>query len=187
MPGDFYASQLFDGLGLTTLKGESLKVQTGDELTIRVQDSLVTQSDITAANGVIHVIDSVLIPGTIKTEIALNQIVGSDPILFAVGSPFLADSSKPILNRVAEILIENPEGNLEIEGHSDTDGAEDINLDLSASRAEAVLEYLISRGVDPSRLSAIGYGETRLKIDPELTAADRAANRRIEFRVTFQS
>jgi outer membrane protein OmpA-like peptidoglycan-associated protein len=187
VPGDFYASQLFDGLGLTTLKGESLKVQTGDELTIRVQDSLVTQSDITAANGVIHVIDSVLIPGTIKTEIALNQIVGSDPILFAVGSPFLADSSKPILNRVAEILIENPEGNLEIEGHSDTDGAEDINLDLSASRAEAVLEYLISRGVDPSRLSAIGYGETRLKIDPELTAADRAANRRIEFRVTFQS
>ena len=187
VPGDFYASQLFDGLGLTTLKGESLKVQTGDELTIRVQDSLVTQSNITAANGVIHVIDAVLIPGTIKTEIALNQIVGSDPILFAVGSPFLADSSKPILNRVAEILIENPEGNLEIEGHSDTDGAEDINLDLSASRAEAVLEYLISRGVDPSRLSAIGYGETRLKIDPELTAADRAANRRIEFRVTFQS
>ena len=90
--------------------------------------------------------------------------MGSDPILFAVGSPFLADSSKPILNRVAEILIENPEGNLEIEGHSDTDGAEDINLDLSASRAEAVLEYLISRGVDPSRLSAIGYGETRLKL-----------------------
>ena len=59
VPGDFYASQLFDGLGLTTLKGESLKVQTGDELTIRVQDSLVTQSDITAANGVIHVIDAV--------------------------------------------------------------------------------------------------------------------------------
>ncbi|MEC8334225.1 MAG: OmpA family protein [Actinomycetota bacterium] len=58
---------------------------------------------------------------------------------------------------------------------------------MSASRAEAVLEYLISRGVDPSRLSARGYGETRLKIDPELTAADRAANRRIEFRVTFQS
>ena len=101
---------------LNDAKRRIIKVQTGDESTIRIQDSLVTQSDITAANGVIHVIDAVLIPGTIKTEIALNQIVGSDPILFAVGSPFLADSSKPILNQVAEILIENPEGNLEIEG-----------------------------------------------------------------------
>lgn len=183
--GDFYLSQLSNGADLKTLKGESLIVQEVDQSIIKIQDSSVIQADITAANGVIHIIDAVLIPGTIKTEIALNQIVGSDPILFAVGSPFLAESSKPILNEVAEILLENPEGNLEIEGHSDTDGAEEINLDLSASRAEAVLEYLISRGVEPSRLSAIGYGETRLKIDPEVTASDRAANRRIEFRVIF--
>ena len=187
VPGEFYLSQFAGGVDLTTLKGESLIVQAVDESTTQIQDSFLVQADITAANGVVHIIDAVLIPGTIKTEIALNQIVGSDPILFAVGSPFLAESSKPILNRVAEILIENPEGNLEIEGHSDTDGAEDINLDLSASRAEAVLEYLISRGAEPSRLSAIGYGETRLKIDPEVTAADRAANRRIEFRVTFEN
>ena len=187
VPGEFYLSQFAGGVDLTTLKGESLIVQAVDESTTQIQDSLLVQADITAANGVVHIIDAVLIPGTIKTEIALNQIVGSDPILFAVGSPFLAESSKPILNRVAEILIENPEGNLEIEGHSDTDGAEDINLDLSASRAEAVLEYLISRGAEPSRLSAIGYGETRLKIDPEVTAADRAANRRIEFRVIFEN
>ena len=185
VPGDFYLSQLSNGADLETLKGESLTVQEVDQSIIKIQDSSVIQADITAANGVIHIIDAVLIPGTIKTEIALNQIVGSDPILFAVGSPFLAESSKPILNEVAGILLENPEGNLEIEGHSDTDGAEDINLDLSASRAEAVLEYLISRGVEPSRLSAIGYGETRLKIDPEVTASDRAANRRIEFRVIF--
>ena len=187
VPGEFYLSQFAGGVDLTTLKGESLIVQAVDESTTQIQDSSLVQADITAANGVVHIIDAVLIPGTIKTEIALNQIVGSDPILFAVGSPFLAESSKPILNRVAEILIENPEGNLEIEGHSDTDGAEDINLDLSASRAEAVLEYLISRGAEPSRLSAIGYGETRLKIDPEVTAADRAANRRIEFRVIFEN
>ncbi len=138
-----------------------------------------------AANGVIHIIDSVLIPGTIKTEIALNQIVGSDPVLFAVGSPFIAESSKSVLERVAQILIENPEGNLEVEGHSDTDGPEDINLDLSKSRAEAVMEFLISKGVEPTRISAIGYGETRLKVDPEVTAQDRADNRRIEFRVVF--
>ncbi len=117
----------------------------------------------------------------------MNQIVGSDPVLFAIGSPFIADSSKPVLEQIARILLENPEGNLEVQGHTDTDGPEDINLDLSKSRAEAVMEFLISKGVSPERITAVGYGETRLKIDPEVTAQDRADNRRIEFRVVFET
>ncbi|MBB32246.1 MAG: hypothetical protein CL455_01120 [Acidimicrobiaceae bacterium] len=176
-----------DGITLTTLKGETLTISEVNEIGFVIEGASILNTDIEAVGGVIHVIDNVLIPGTIKTEIALNQIVGSDPVLFAVGSPFIAESSKPVLERIAEILIENPEGNLEVEGHSDTDGPEDINLDLSKSRAEAVMEFLISKGVDPSRISAIGYGETRLKIDPEVTAQDRADNRRIEFRVVFGS
>ncbi len=176
-----------DGITLTTLKGETLTISEVNEIGFVIEGASILNTDIEAVGGVIHVIDSVLIPGTIKTEIALNQIVGSDPVLFAVGSPFIAESSKPVLQRIAEILIDNPEGNLEVEGHSDTDGAEDINLDLSKSRAEAVMEFLISKGVDPSRISAVGYGETRLKIDPEVTAQDRADNRRIEFRVVFGS
>ena len=176
-----------DGVTLITLKGETLTISEVNEIGFVIEGASILNTDIEAVGGVIHVIDNVLIPGTIKTEIALNQIVGSDPVLFAVGSPFIAESSKPVLERIAEILIENPEGNLEVEGHSDTDGPEDINLDLSKSRAEAVMEFLISKGVDPSRISAIGYGETRLKIDPEVTAQDRADNRRIEFRVVFGS
>ncbi len=176
-----------DGITLTTLKGETLTISEVNEIGFVIEGASILNTDIEAVGGVIHVIDSVLIPGTIKTEIALNQIVGSDPVLFAVGSPFIAESSKPVLQRIAEILIDNPEGNLEVEGHSDTDGPEDINLDLSKSRAEAVMEFLISKGVDPSRISSVGYGETRLKIDPELTAQDRADNRRIEFRVVFGS
>ena len=176
-----------DGITLTTLKGETLTISEVNEIGFVIEGASILNTDIEAVGGVIHVIDNVLIPGTIKTEIALNQIVGSDPVLFAVGSPFIAESSKPVLQRIAEILIDNPEGNLEVEGHSDTDGAEDINLDLSKSRAEAVMEFLISKGVDPSRISSIGYGETRLKIDPEVTAQDRADNRRIEFRVVFGS
>ena len=176
-----------DGITLTTLKGETLTISEANEIGFVIEGASILNTDIEAVGGVIHVIDNVLIPGTIKTEIALNQIVGSDPVLFAVGSPFIAESSKPVLQRIAEILIDNPEGNLEVEGHSDTDGPEDINLDLSKSRAEAVMEFLISKGVDPSRISSIGYGETRLKIDPEVTAQDRADNRRIEFRVVFGS
>ncbi|MEG3586021.1 MAG: fasciclin domain-containing protein [Actinomycetota bacterium] len=181
------SDSFLDGLTLTTLKGETLTILEVNETEYAIEGASILNTDIEAVGGVIHVIDTVLIPGTIKTEIALNQIVGSDPVLFAVGSPFIAESSKSVLERIAEILIENPEGNLEVEGHSDTDGPEDINLDLSKSRAEAVMEFLISKGVDPIRISAVGYGETRLKVDPEITAQDRADNRRIEFRVVFGS
>lgn len=187
VPQQFVSGDFGDGVVLTTLKGESLRISMGEGDNLSIEDASIISVDIEAANGVIHIIDVVLIPGTIRTEIALNQIVGSDPVLFAIGSPFIADSSKPVLEQIARILLENPEGNLEVQGHTDTDGPEDINLDLSKSRAEAVMEFLISKGVSPERITAVGYGETRLKIDPEVTAQDRADNRRIEFRVVFET
>ena len=58
-----------------------------------------------------------------------------------------------------------------------------MNLTLSQNRADTVRDFLISEGVEPDRVSTVGYGETRLKVDPEETAEDRAANRRIEFRI----
>ena len=116
-----------NGLSLTTLKGETLTIQMS-EMGFSIEEANIITTDIEAVGGVVHVIDTVLIPGTIKTEIALNQIVGSDPVLFAVGSPFIAESSKPVLERVAEILLDNPEGNLEVEGHSDTDAPEAIKI-----------------------------------------------------------
>ena len=183
VPEIFESEDLGEGMELTTLQGETLTIaQSEDGLTV-VSGGTVLSSDIEGIDGVIHVIDTVLIPGTIQTEIELNQIVYFDPILFAVGSPYLTDSSEPILEQIATILINNPEGNLEIQGHTDTDGGDEVNLTLSQNRADTVRDFLISQGVEPERISAVGYGETRLKVDPEETAEDRAANRRIEFRV----
>ena len=177
------ATDLVDGSLLITLQGETLSVDRTEEGVLSIGGGIILSSDIEATNGVIHVIDQVLIPGTIQTEIELNQIVVFDPVLFAVGSPFLADSSIPILEEIATILINNSEGNLEVQGHTDTDGSEEINLSLSQSRADTVRDFLISEGVEPERVIAVGFGETRLKVDPEETAEDRAKNRRIEFRV----
>jgi outer membrane protein OmpA-like peptidoglycan-associated protein len=177
------AADLIEGSLLVTLQGETLSVNQTEDGALSIGGGIVLSSDIDATNGVIHVIDKVLIPGTIQTEIELNQIVVFDPVLFAVGSPFLADSSIPILEEIALILINNSEGNLEVQGHTDTDGSEEINLSLSQSRADTVRDFLISEGVEPERVVAVGFGETRLKVDPEETAADRAKNRRIEFRV----
>jgi len=179
----FNFADLAEGTTLRTLQGETIAISRTEEGFTTVAGGMVLSSDIEGTDGVIHIIDKVLIPGTIQTEIELNQIVVFDPVLFAVGSPFLADSSRPILEEIATILINNPEGNLEVQGHTDTDGSEEINLTLSQNRADTVRDFLIAEGVGPERVSAVGYGETRLKIDPEETAEDRAKNRRIEFRV----
>ncbi len=179
----FDFEDLEQGMRLGTLQGEKLTIAQLEDGSTTVSGGTVLTSDIEGIDGIIHVIDTVLIPGTIQTEIELNQIVYFDPILFAVGSPYLADSSQPILEEIAEILINNPEGNLEIQGHTDTDGGEEVNLTLSQDRADTVREFLIAQGVEPERISAVGYGETMLKVDPEETAEDRAANRRIEFRI----
>ena len=179
----FDFEDLEQGMRLGTLQGEKLTIAQLEDGSTTVSGGTVLTSDIEGIDGIIHVIDTVLIPGTIQTEIELNQIVYFDPILFAVGSPYLADSSQPILEEIAEILINNPEGNLEIQGHTDTDGGEEINLTLSQNRADTVREFLIAQGVEPERISAVGYGETILKVDPEETAEDRSAHRRIEFRI----
>ena len=180
----FDFEDLGEGMRLETLQGEALSVAKSEDGFTSVSGGTVIDSDIEGIDGVIHIIDTVLIPGTIQTEIELNQIVFFDPILFAVGSPYLADSSKPILEEIAAILINNPNGNLEIQGHTDTDGGEEVNLTLSQDRADTVKEFLVDQGVEPERMLAVGYGETRLKIDPEETAEDRERNRRIEFRVS---
>jgi OOP family OmpA-OmpF porin len=71
---------------------------------------------------------------------------------------------------------------LRIEGHTDNSGDQAKNVKLSQERADAVVKYLTSKGIDPSRLVAVGYGSTR-PVAPNDTAANKALNRRTEFHV----
>ncbi len=66
----------------------------------------------------------------------------------------------------------------DIEGHSDSNGSNVENLQLSQKRAQAIVDYLISNGIDKSRLHAVGYGETK-PITTNKTALGRAKNRRV--------
>ena len=72
-----------------------------------------------------------------------------------------------------------PEATIEIQGHTDSSGSADLNRALSMLRAEAVREYLIGKGIDPARMTAVGYGED-LPIGDNATAEGRAMNRRVE-------
>jgi OOP family OmpA-OmpF porin len=99
---------------------------------------------------------------------------------FETGSAVLSEDAEALLDEAVEILADNPDLALVVEGHTDNVGDAQFNLALSQARAEAVVDYLVAGGVSPDRLSAIGYGESRPIADND-TEAGRAANRRIEF------
>ena len=104
-----------------------------------------------------------------------------EQVFFETSKAIIKQESYDLLNQVAQLLIDNPHiGNITIEGHTDSRGKYKSNMKLSQDRADSVMKYLIKRGVDASRLNAIGYGPDR-PIDTNDTADGRARNRRVEF------
>lgn len=103
-------------------------------------------------------------------------------INFELDKALIPDVNKPYLDRAAEIIMQVPDMELMIIGHTDAQASNPYNMQLSQDRANAVKEYLVSKGVDGSKLSTKGMGET----DPVATNATeqgRFRNRRIEFSV----
>ena len=103
-------------------------------------------------------------------------------IFFDVNQFVLKPESFVELDNILELLKENPALKIRIDGHTDNTGKPEDNLKLSNSRANAVIQYLKAKGVDPKRLAARGYGSTQPVAD-NATEAGRARNRRTEMRV----
>ncbi len=91
-------------------------------------------------------------------------------------------TSFEILDQVAAVLRSNPMIHVVIEGHTDDRGPDAYNLELSQSRASAVREALLERGIDAARLEAVGYGESK-PVASNRSAKGRATNRRSEFKI----
>jgi len=95
----------------------------------------------------------------------------------------LAESSVE-LDRLVELMKENPEMKVELSSHTDERGSVPYNLNLSQKRAQSAVNYIVSKGIDPSRIKAIGYGKSQLiyKSTPEhkCTPAEHRENRRTE-------
>lgn len=102
-------------------------------------------------------------------------------INFESNKAMLIPSSKTLLDQVAASLIERPDVKVEIGGHCDSRGSEAYNLKLSNSRADAVMQYLISKGVKAENLTAKGYGETQPIADNK-TEEGMTKNRRVELK-----
>ncbi|MFP2931517.1 OmpA family protein [Pyxidicoccus sp. 3LG] len=108
-------------------------------------------------------------------------------ITFGAGSAkVVGKQSTAILDDVAQALRDAPWiKKIRIEGHTDSLGKDASNLRLSQKRADAVMAQLLRRGIDPGRMQAVGFGETK-PIGPNNTKAGRAQNRRTEFNVVEQ-
>ncbi len=103
-------------------------------------------------------------------------------ILFDTAKASFQQQTFPVLQSIAAILKEYPSANFSIEGHTDSDGKDATNQKLSEDRAAAVKNYLIENGIATSRLSSVGYGETK-PIDSNKTKAGKANNRRVEVKL----
>jgi OOP family OmpA-OmpF porin len=98
---------------------------------------------------------------------------------FDFGKTTIRAKSYSALDKVADLLV-NKHFSLKLAGHTDNVGSESANMKLSKDRAEALKAYLISKGANPSRIEATGYGETQ-PIASNKTAEGRQQNRRVEF------
>jgi outer membrane protein OmpA-like peptidoglycan-associated protein len=101
-------------------------------------------------------------------------------IRFDVGKASLRPESMGIINEVVDLMKEHPDLNFSVEGHTDSDGNDDLNLELSQKRAEAVKATMIGLGIAEDRLQAKGMGEA-VPVSENTTAEGKANNRRVEF------
>ena len=132
------------------------------------------------------------IKGTIENkgcpEIAKEDLVRitniASKIFFETNKDILKVASLAQLDELVGILKRYEAAKLLIEGHADSQGTDEYNLTLSQKRTEAVKNYLMGKGIMESRLTAIGYGESRPIADNN-TAAGRAKNRRVELKTSY--
>ena len=112
-------------------------------------------------------------------KITLNESI----VTFAFDSSDLTSVAKANLDKLSQVLINNPDTNINIYGHTDSKGADDYNQKLSERRANSVKAYLSAKGIAASRLFVLGEGET-MPVATNDTEAGRAQNRRVEFAIT---
>ncbi|CAM4530144.1 OmpA family protein [Myxococcus xanthus] len=116
-------------------------------------------------------------------QIGENRIQLLEAVYFENNKDIIIARSNKLLDTVANILIAHPEvEKVRVEGHTDNRGNPDYNLDLSQRRADAVVRYLVSKGVARERLDAKGFGPTQPIADNNTTQG-RAKNRRVEFKI----
>jgi outer membrane protein OmpA-like peptidoglycan-associated protein len=123
-------------------------------------------------------------PDELQVRVTGDKIELDDKVHFETNRSVIRPLSYPLLGRLAKLLSEHPEYvHIEVQGHTDPRGGVDFNQKLSEDRAKAVLEFLVSRGIERDRLSFVGFGATR-PVEEGHGEHVWFKNRRVEFLIT---
>ena len=117
-----------------------------------------------------------------RVRVTKTRVQIDETVQFERGSANLLQTSHGILNEVAKVLEDAPYLRLRVEGHTDSQGSDVTNMELSQARAASVVRYLVAQGVEADRLTSLGFGEAQ-PIDTNRTESGRARNRRVEFHI----
>jgi peptidoglycan-associated lipoprotein len=119
----------------------------------------------------------------ILDPIILEKPIVLDNIYYDLAKADIREDAAAELDKLVVILKDNPEIIIELSSHTDSRAEDDYNMELSQRRAQSAVNYLISKKIDVSRLTAKGYGESRLLIKNAQTEEEHQKNRRTEFKV----
>ncbi len=170
--------------------GEHMKVYLGDRRVANVPNAVFARSDtlFVAVRGSVSESHPILM-GPIRvaaSEVDLYDRLASEGrvtthgILFDVNSDAIREESAPTLEEIGTMLQDHPELRISIEGHTDADGEEAFNQELSERRAASVKRHLVETyGIDSSRLETAGFGES-VPVAPNDTPEGKQQNRRVE-------
>ncbi len=126
-----------------------------------------------------------------EVEVVLDKIfkdqeIVLDNIYYEFDKAFIRSDAKPALNELADLLNQNPSIRIELASHTDCRGKTNYNQNLSARRAQSAVDYLVSAGIESSRLTSRGYGASSPAVDclcARCTEAEHQANRRTTFKI----
>lgn len=179
-------AQLNNGALVITPDSVALRGKTGDaDANARISQLLadrLSQTDSFSINVVYQEkLDPVAqLPTPEECVLAVREVLKDKKISFEPGSGTLDEAARPIIDEIATVLVDCTGAPLEIQGHTDSQGREEMNQALSQTRAQSVLNALHERRLLTGSFEAKGYGESQPVADNE-TEEGREANRRIEF------
>jgi OmpA-OmpF porin, OOP family len=159
-----------------TLRGQAAYAQAKDQISAQFRR-------IEGFSGTLDLAIATLDP--VLSDVAACQALYKDVlaeavIRFRVGAADINPHSMPLLDRLARVTLRCETSKVEIGGHTDSDGSDASNLELSRRRAEAVAAFLVRAGAPASRIEPVGFGAT-MPLAPNDSAENKAKNRRIEF------
>ncbi|MBV7407612.1 OmpA family protein [Maritimibacter sp. DP1N21-5] len=168
---------------IVELRGSTGDQGASDEISRILSDKLGTSQDFRVNVTYDEALDpEANLPSPEECVAQINDVMRGAKITFAPGSVEIEARAAPTIDKIADILRNCPDAPMEIGGHTDSQGSEELNKSLSQQRANSVLNALLARRILTANLTAHGYGEEQ-PIGDNDTEEGREDNRRIEFRL----